>query len=73
MHESDRGSHRVPGDREETPPPQPLYCTDGPTLCRLRVLSDEEWNALPQAHRPRRAEWVVGLGWVASFPETHLN
>jgi hypothetical protein len=73
MHESDRGSKPVPGDREETPAPQPLYCTDGPTLCRVRVLSDKEWNASPEAHRPHRAERVDGLGWVAAFPDAALN
>jgi hypothetical protein len=51
----------------------PLYCVDGSIMCRVRVLTDEEWNALPTTGRPHRAERVQGLGWVVAIPVEHLN
>ena len=72
MHESDRVRKPVSYPVGHTPLP-PLYCTDSPSLCRVRVLSDEEWNALPERDRPRRAEQVAGLGWVVAFPEIIEN
>jgi hypothetical protein len=51
----------------------PLYCTVGPSLCRVRVLTDDQWNALPEDHKPLKAESVPGLGWVVAFPEQNFN
>jgi hypothetical protein len=52
---------------------QPIYCTDGPVLCRVRVWSDQQWLATPTESRPRRAKRVEGLGWVVAFPVENLN
>jgi hypothetical protein len=61
-------------------PPRPtgdahalLFCTDVPVLCRVRVYTDAEWDALPTSERPRRAERVDGVGWVVAVPVEHLN
>ena len=51
----------------------PLYCTDGPLLCRVQVWTEQEWAALDSAGRPARAERVEGLGWVAAVPIESLN
>ena len=52
---------------------EPLYCTDGPVLCRVRVCSDQEWQATPIEIRPLRAKHVDGFGWVVAFPVENLN
>jgi hypothetical protein len=51
----------------------PLFCTDGPEFCRVRVWSAARWRATPSRLRPRRAEWVEGLGWVVALPVQNLN
>ena len=60
------------GPTEGAPVPA-ILCTDGPTLCRVRILSAAQWEALPQSDRPDRAEHVPGVGWVVGFPELVLN
>ena len=72
MREAD-GSPGPPRGARGGEPVAPLQCTDGPTLCRVRVWSDAEWDALPPADRPRRAERVAGLGWVVAVPEVVIN
>ena len=52
---------------------EPIYCTDGPVLCRVRVWSDQEWRATPTENRPLRAQYVDGFGWVVAFPVENLN
>jgi hypothetical protein len=63
----------VPDDLHAPADAAPLFCTDGPDLCRVRVLSEREWNALSPADRPRRARFVAGLGWVVAEPGQNLN
>ena len=71
MPRSDDGP--LPKDHAADQATAPLYCTVGPSLCRVRVLTDDQWNALPEDHKPLRAECVPGLGWVVAFPEQNLN
>jgi hypothetical protein len=52
---------------------QPQFCTVGAMLCRLRVWSEPQWDALPAAERPATREHVPGLGWVAAVPVENLN
>jgi hypothetical protein len=40
----------------------------GDTLCRVYVLSEAQWDALPEAQRPATAEHFPGLGWVVATP-----
>jgi hypothetical protein len=42
-------------------------------LCRVRIWTDEEWDAMPLASRPPISEYVAGLGWVAAIPEEWMN
>jgi hypothetical protein len=46
---------------------------DGPALGTLRVWTEAEWAALPEAARPARREHRPGLGWVGFVPTLHLN
>jgi hypothetical protein len=41
-------------------------CVVGETLREVRVLTEAEWEALPQDRRPTPAEHVPGLGWVVA-------
>ena len=50
------------------PPPALARCVVGDTLCQIRVLSDAQWQALPEADRPVTAAHVPGLGWVVATP-----
>jgi hypothetical protein len=69
----------TPGVRAETvadtmgPDPLPVEVLCGPFLCRLRVWSDAEWDALPPHGRPPQAEYFPGLGWVGAVPVGGLN
>ena len=60
----------APADAGRVPP---LYCTLGETLCRVRVYDEEQWQALDPDRRPRTAEYVPGLGWVAADPRLGLE
>ena len=51
----------------------PILCTDGSTLCRVRILTPAQWDALPPDQRPKRAEFVPALGWVVAVPVEELN
>ena len=62
---------KTPDDRRVTcDPPRPVaaHCAVGDTLCRVLVLSQDEWEALPEAQRPSIAEFFPGLGWVVATP-----
>jgi hypothetical protein len=50
------------------PPPADPECVVGETLCRVRVLTEQEWAALPPGRQPRIAEHFPGLGWVVAAP-----
>jgi hypothetical protein len=56
-----------------SPDADPLLITSGPMLCRLRVWSDEEWDALPVPRRPAQHARVAGLGWIGAVPIAWLN
>jgi hypothetical protein len=61
---------RAPGPERPAPSlPEPVYCTLGETLCRVRVWTEEEWAALDPADRPTPAEHVPGLGWIVPVPD----
>jgi len=47
--------------------PDPVHCAVGDTLREVRILSESEWDALPQGSRPRTAAHVPGLGWVVAM------
>jgi hypothetical protein len=63
---------RRDGSAEEASVPA-IYCTDGPALYRVRILSPAQWEAVPESQRPDHAEYVPGVGWVVGFPEQILN
>jgi hypothetical protein len=63
--EPDMPPHR-PRPRRPHPRPSGPQCIVGETLCRVRVLSEEEWAALSPGRRPRTAEHFPGLGWVVA-------
>jgi len=50
------------------PPPELGRCAVGEVLCRLYVLSEERWSAIPKGARPTTSEHVAGLGWVVATP-----
>jgi hypothetical protein len=50
------------------PGPPPAECVVGDTLCRVRVLSEAQWEALPEADRPTTAAYFPDLGWVIATP-----
>ncbi len=52
---------------------EPQLCTVGAVLCRVRVFTQAEWDALPESERPATREHVPGLGWVAAVPIQGLN
>jgi hypothetical protein len=58
---------------DATTAPGPMLITSGPTLCRLRVWTEDEWGSLPEARRPARHAHVPGLGWVGASPIACLN
>jgi hypothetical protein len=63
----DAGPTDEPGPTQANPPrPPAAECILGETLCRVRVLSEAEWAALPPDRRPRAAEHFPGLGWVVA-------
>src|SRR6478736_1362578 len=64
MPEADNEPPR-PADDPAAGPPR-VECVVGETLCRVRVLSEAEWDALPPERRPRTAERFPGLGWVVA-------
>jgi hypothetical protein len=51
----------------------PIHCTDGPGFYQVRILSEQEWESLPESQRPARAEYVPGVGWVVALPKQNLN
>jgi hypothetical protein len=55
-----------PATSEKRPPA--VRCGLGDTLCHVHVLSESEWEALPEASRPSTAEYYPGLGWVVATP-----
>lgn len=65
----ERPSRPLEGDA----PVPAIFCLDGPALCRVRVLSAEQWEALAEVDRPLRAAHVRGLGWIVASPVEHLN
>jgi hypothetical protein len=69
----DDASGRSPDEKPKAPAAAPLHCTDGETLCRVRVFTEAEWEAMPESERPARSEFVPGVGWVAAVPEQNLN
>ena len=63
----------VPNGKPPETQPDPARCLVGSRLCRVRVLSDAEFHALPENEKPAAAEHVDGLGWVVALPEENLN
>ena len=62
-----------PRPTSHDPDPDPDLCTHGGQLCRVRVLTEAQWQQLPAADRPALAEYVPGLGWVVGVPVESLN
>lgn len=50
-----------------------VFVTHDGILHRLRFWSEEEWEALPAACRPKLAENVPGLCWVGAVRMDDLN
>ena len=46
--------------------PAPVECVVGETLCRVRVLTEAQWEALAPERRPATAEYFPGLGWLVA-------
>ena len=59
-------ANRLP--RSSVPASTRPTCAIGDTLCEVRVLSQAEWEALPEGRRPSAAEYFAGLGWVVAIP-----
>ena len=55
------------------PVSQATYATHRGMLYRVRFWSEQEWEALPDACRPKLAEYIPGLCWVGAIPVEHLN
>jgi hypothetical protein len=53
--------------RQREPHPEHPECIVGETLCRVRILTEQQWDALPPNRRPRAAEHYPGLGWVVAI------
>ena len=51
----------------------PMLITSGAMLCRLRVWTDDEWEAMTTAERPSQYTHVPGLGWVGEVTISCLN
>jgi hypothetical protein len=66
---------RLPSSPAGAPPEGVPICevVDGPTLGTLRVWSEAEWAALPEADRPGTHAHRPGLGWVGAVPVVSLN
>jgi hypothetical protein len=50
-----------------------IQVVNGSMLCRLCVLTEEEWANLAPSQRPIQFVNIPGLGWVSAFPIASLN
>ena len=68
---------RVCNSREDAEPtrdqPPIIDVLCGPTLCRLRVLTDQQWAELPASARTLNREHITGLGWVCAMFTEMMN
>jgi hypothetical protein len=71
--DDDEGPDRPRDAATMRPATAPEAVVDGPMLCRLRIWTEAEWDALPAGRRPRRCVHAPGLGWVGAVPDECLN
>jgi len=57
--------------RAESLDPALVVC--GPVLCRLRLWTPAEWDALAKHRRPAHVTFAPGLGWVGAVPVAVMN
>jgi hypothetical protein len=63
----------VARDPRRPPAPAVTEVVSGDMLCALRFWTEAEWDALPEARRPRDAAHKAGVGWVFAVPVAGLN
>src|SRR5437763_16872749 len=56
-----RSGGRIPGAAEPVGAGAPIQVTSGAFLCRLHVWTDQAWDELPEAQRPREYVHAPGL------------